>query len=33
MGAKKAIRPVKKNEWWGAGEAICLEGGAEVVVI
>ena len=29
LGGRKGIRPVK-NEWWGAGVAICLEQGADL---
>ena len=30
MGGRKGIRPVKKQEWWGAGVVICLERGADL---
>jgi len=30
MRSSKGIRPVKKQEWWGAGVVICLEQGADL---
>ena len=30
LGDRKDIRPVKKNEWWGAGVDTCLERGADL---
>jgi len=30
LGGRKGIRPVKKQEWWGAGVAISLEQGADL---
>jgi len=30
LGGRKGIRPVKKQEWWGASVAICLEQGADL---
>ena len=30
LGGRKAIQPVKKLEWWGAGIVICLERGADL---
>jgi len=30
LGGRKGIRPVKKQEWWGAAVVVCLEQGADL---
>jgi len=30
LGGRKGIRPVKKQEWWGAGVVVCLEQGVDL---
>jgi len=30
LGGRKGIRPVKSQEWWGAGVVVCLKQGADL---
>jgi len=30
LGGRKGNRPIKKQEWWGAGVVVCLEQGADL---
>jgi len=33
LGGRKGIRSGKKTEWWGAGMVICLEQGADLLMV